>query len=192
MSKESKTLLVDYLHGALDATERAAFEDRLRSDASLRAQLTALRQVQQRVQGIISAEINTQRPPARMNFAAISAELLANPPRPPLRRRLLSSLTAIAALFILIFAVIYSLPDQTAVPLEGSSATAIPQFEALPQITVTATNPLSITLPPGKSSLPTRKSSIPERNTSSSIPTPVPTTTPEANNWAIPEPNGQI
>ena len=181
-----QTLLVDYLHGALDATQRAAFEEQLRGDADLRGQLATLRQMQQRVQGAISAELNTKQPPASMTFGAISAEVLAHPPRATRRKQLLSSLTALAALFILLFAIMYSLPEQSIEPFEGSGSTSAPQVEALPPITPTATVPITTTLTPGGSSLPPRKSSIPAPSNDSSIPTREPTATPEARNGRTP------
>lgn len=171
MDKKTQDLLIDYLHHALSGAERSALEDRLRADSDLRQQLSAMRQMQQSMQSAVSAEINDQLPSASMTFAGVSADVLARRTRSPLRTRLMSSLTAIAAIAVLLFAVIYSLPDQIDFPVEGNASTLAPP--PISDDAITPTAPLTPTLTPGPSSIPSRpNSSIPPRENDSSIPTP--------------------
>ena len=180
MDKTTQHLLIDYLHNALSDADRSALEARLRDEADLMAELSQLRKLQQQVKGGVSAEISRVRPPASMTFDVVSGDILNRRPRRGRFSRLSSGLTAFAALAILIFSVIYSLPDRPDVPLEGSAATATVSapIEALPQFETTPTPTLTPTLGSGESSIPTRSNS--------SIPVPTPETTPEPESFYDP------
>ncbi len=179
----SEQTLIDYLHGALSDAERVAFEDRLRDDSALRDRLGTQRQLQQRLRGVVSAEISSQDPPASMTFAAISSDVLKRQPRANALSRFASSLAAFAAIGVMLFALIYSLPDQADGPIEGSGAT--------PTVVVTTVNALEPVAPitPTLTTTPTNNTSIPDDRPKTSIPTresdssipPSPEPTPEAN-----------
>lgn len=173
MDKTTQDLLIDYLHNALPAAERSALETRLRDDSDFMAELTRLRNLQQQVKGGVSAEISQARPPASMTFDAISSDVLSRRPGRSRYSRVYSSLTAFAALAILLFSVIYSLPDRPEGPIEGSAATATVSapVEALPQFETTATPTMTPTIGSGDSSIPSRNNS--------SIPAPPREETPE-------------
>lgn len=178
MSKQTDQRLIDYLHNALSDADRATLEQALRDDPALMARLQRLRRFQQQTQQAISAELNAQQPPASMTFEAISAELSTHRPDAPLRSRILSGLSAFAAIAVLLFAVIYSLPDPVEVQFEGSGATVTTTtIEALLPV-VTATPSFTQTLTPGGSSIPPR-SSIPTPEGRRTIPDTEPDTEPE-------------
>lgn len=180
MDKTTQHLLIDYLHNALSDADRSALEARLRDDAELMAELSRLRKLQQQVVGGVSAEISQARPPASMTFDVVSAEVLSRRPGRGRFSRLSSGLTAFAALAVLLFSVIYSLPDRPDVPIEGSAATATVSapIEALPQFETTPTPTLTPTIGSGDSSIPSRGES--------SIPSPSQEETPEPESFYAP------
>lgn len=134
--------LIDYVHGTLPPQEREAVEQALRTDPSLQNQIKEIRKTQERMQGLVSAEINAAPIPATMQYSAISAQVKNRKPklRSP-RLRFLTQFAAIASILILGFAIWYSLPDSdNGIEAGAPNPTTIistPTIPALPTITPT-------------------------------------------------------
>ncbi len=103
--------VIAYLHHMMSAADRAAFEARLREDAALREQVSAERTLMRKMVGGISAEINQQAPPARMSFDAIAPRIAQRRPRTSWHENIAISLFTAFALIVIVFSVIYSIPD---------------------------------------------------------------------------------
>lgn len=181
MTHQTEAILLNYLHGALTTDEREAFEQRLLSDAVLRARLRELRQVQRGIEGGLSAEISTQSPPPTMTFDAIMPQVARSRPvhRQAWGQRWLSAVTALAAMMVLVFAVFYSLDGTNDSNGEGSGVTDFQEptatTSALDVVTPTAINDIDFE---GELSVPTR---TPSPDPFNSLPTrtPSPTSSPE-------------
>ena len=132
--------IIDYLHGTLDADELAQFENELRRNAALRERVAQMRQLQRRVERDVRHELTRVTPPETMTFAAIAPRVR----RRRIPQRLSYTFAAFAAVVVLLFAVVYSLPENSGQPIEGGFETVMPEFTPF---AVTPTPNLTITQP---------------------------------------------
>lgn len=133
--------ILDYLNNALDDAARSRFEQQMRDDADLRQQVARTRRLQHRVAENLRGDLNTIDPPATMTFAALAPRIHRR--RIAFRQRFGYTFAAFAAVVVLLFAVIYSLPDEAIQPIEGGVMTEIPTTDLF---TISTVTPLSLTL----------------------------------------------
>ena len=132
--------IIDYLHSAMDDAQRAAFEARMRDDATLRAEVMRQRKIQRGLSAAVEGQIASAEPPATMTFAAIAPNIRR---KPSVYQRFSYSFAAIAAIVVLFFAVAYSLPDDSTRPTEGNPI--VVTVVSTPFSTVEITTTLTIT-----------------------------------------------
>lgn len=133
--------IIAYVHHTMSSAEKAAFEVRLRDDAALRRAVANERSTMRRVAGLVSAEINSAAPPSRMSFDAIAHKVAQRRPRTRWHENFATSLVAAAALIVIVFAVIYSLPDTQDVevaPVINGPVEAPAVWSQTPAVTNTA------------------------------------------------------
>lgn len=175
------TLLIGYIHGTLSPQEQTEVEELLRSSESHRQRVAFLRGWQRKIKHELSAELNRLPVPATLNFAAIAPQL-ANRRKPrPRMANWLASFAAMAAIFILAIALVYSTYKRPIITEGGNNSTL-----TTPAGMVTVTPiPFETTFPvnhdpAGKSSLPSRTpesklSDYPAQGLTIPTRTPVPT-----------------
>lgn len=105
-----------YIDGALDASERAALEARLESDAALRRELDALRQTVALVKALprLSAPRSFALTPAMLTEARPVDAPAPAPPRRVVRFPALSLVSAAASMVMIFMGLLLILDDQTA------------------------------------------------------------------------------
>ena len=169
-------LLIGYIHGTLTPDEKGQVELLLRSSEPHRQRVAILRRWQRQIQDELSAEINRPSVPSTLNFAAIAPQLAHRKVRPPMANWL-ASFAALAALFVLAIALIYSTYKRPPLIEGGVNSTII-----VPTGSVVATPiPFETAFPvngepTGQSSLPARTpESLVYPNRSFTIPTRTPT-----------------
>ena len=176
------TLLIGYIHGTLSPQEQTEVEELLRSSEFYRKRLALLRHWQRKIKNELSAEINRPPIPATLNFATIAPQLVNRRKPRPRMASWMASFAAMAAVFVLAIALVYSTYKRPIIT-EGTNNST----QMTPAGLVIATPiPFETTFPvnhdpAGKSSLPSRtpESKLPDYPAQGlTIPTRTPVPTP--------------